>query len=114
MQYRAVQYRHEVQYRVEYSSNPYMPSHIPLLSSLGWGHIEKIVVKLMRKYIVGRMSPANKKILAKRQLVAKDVRGANAPKKWLEINGSEKIKDVQGWLVTRSWYEFEGLHRTRF
>lgn len=63
----------------------------------------------MRKYIVGRMSPANKKILAKRQLVAKDVRGANAPKKWLEIKGSEKIKDVQGWLMTRSWYEFEGL-----
>ena len=77
--------------------------------NVGWQHVEKIVTKLVRRKIVERMSPAQRKVLKKRQALAKDVRGSRAPKKWATVRASEKIADVSRWITHRSWYEFEGL-----
>jgi hypothetical protein len=55
------------------------------------------------------MESWQKQLLGERQRRYRGVRGSRAPKKWLTIRGSEKIKDVEDWVLLRSWYEFDGL-----
>jgi hypothetical protein len=75
----------------------------------GWDHIFKITAKLVRTAIVSRFTSAQKRLLEERQRQYRGVRGSRASKKWLTIWSSEKIKDVEDWVLLRSWYEFDGL-----
>ena len=75
----------------------------------GWDHVMKITVNLVRKAIMSKMSAKKKKVLVQRQLLFRTVRGARAPKRWAAVKASEKIKDVEDWVLLRSWYDFDGL-----